>query len=70
MSNTKVELENLKPGQEVSVAGYVATGIVVRREAKNLYTVRCRGREILVERNKLGVNRFGKWITGPTNERL
>ncbi len=62
-----LKVEQLKPGQEVAIPNCVETARVIRRDAKNLYSVSWKGHEIKMPRTNLAVMYKGRWMTGPYN---
>jgi hypothetical protein len=67
MEMKKVIIKQLKPGQEVAIPNCVETARVVRRDAKNLYTLTWKGHEIQMPRSQIAVMYLGRWVTGPYN---
>lgn len=57
-----VKIESLKVGQEVALANCRETGTVILRVGKNLYLVDYQGHEITMPRNRLFINRDGRWV--------
>ena len=63
MATKIVKLPVLANGTKVSLPNCVEKGTVLCRIEPGLYMVLFKGHELKMPRNKLGIERGGKWVT-------